>query len=149
MLILGCGNPDRGDDAAGLLAARRLREHGIAAEGFTGDGIELLERWKDQDEVVVIDAVVTGGPRGSISAWEWPGHPAEPDDFACSTHGIGLGHAIRLGEALGRLPKRLRVYGIEAGRFDRGSAASPEVLRAVEQVARALAREYKPFHRML
>ena len=38
MLILGCGNPDRSDDAAGVLVVRRLRELGIHADEFGGDG---------------------------------------------------------------------------------------------------------------
>jgi hydrogenase maturation protease len=138
MLILGYGNPERGDDAAGLLVARRLRELGLAAEEFTGDGMALLERWHGEDDAIVIDAVVTGSEPGAIHAWEWPGRPAQADDFiGSSTHGVGLAHAIRLGETLDRLPKRLRVYGIEAGHFDPGPV-SPEVLRAVDQVAEGL-----------
>jgi len=45
VLILGCGNPDRSDDAAGILVARRLRELGIPAEEFIGDAPELIDAW--------------------------------------------------------------------------------------------------------
>jgi len=52
-LVLGCGNPDRGDDAAGRLVARRLGELGIEARENSGDALALLDAWQGADEVVV------------------------------------------------------------------------------------------------
>ncbi len=43
MMIIGCGNSDRSDDAAGLLVARRLRELGIDARELSGDMLGLLD----------------------------------------------------------------------------------------------------------
>jgi len=40
--IIGCGNLDRGDDAAGLLVARRLRALGVEAAEHSGEGLTLL-----------------------------------------------------------------------------------------------------------
>lgn len=116
VLIIGYGNPDRGDDAAGLRAACALRESGLAAEEFTGDGFALLERWSQADTVVVIDAVVTGAPRGTITVWNVEECTPVPETIT-STHGIGLGEAIRMAKALGRLPRRLTVVGIEGRNF--------------------------------
>jgi Ni,Fe-hydrogenase maturation factor len=36
--IIGCGNAERGDDAAGLLLVRRLRELGVDAHEHSGEG---------------------------------------------------------------------------------------------------------------
>jgi hydrogenase maturation protease len=138
MLIFGCGNADRGDDAAGVLVARRLRASGVPAEEFTGDGIALVERWTGAEKVVLIDTVVTGRPAGTVSVWDEPGCPVQLEAFACSTHGIGVAHAIRLGRALGRMPRTLRIYGIEGACFGRGSQPSEEVLHAVLTVAEAV-----------
>src|SRR3974390_2937927 len=104
-LILGCGNLDRGDDAVGLIVAQRLREAGIPAEDFTADGLALVERWIGAESVILIDAVVTGCPPGTVTVWDEP--PLELEAFATSTHGIGVAHAIRLGRALGRMPRTL------------------------------------------
>ena len=62
MLIIGCGNRDRGDDGAGILVAERLRELGIEANTRSGEAVDLIEAWKSADDVIVVDAVVTGAP---------------------------------------------------------------------------------------
>ncbi|HEV2169648.1 MAG TPA: hydrogenase maturation protease, partial [Candidatus Binatus sp.] len=108
MLILGCGNDDRSDDAAGLLVVRRLRELGIEAHEHGGDALGLIEAWSGAREVVVIDAVVRGTDPDTVR------------EAPCSTHNLGLAEAIELARVLGRLPAKLTIYGIEAKCFDRG-----------------------------
>ena len=44
MLIIGCGNRDRGDDAAGVLVAEGLRQLGMDVEIRRGEAAELIER---------------------------------------------------------------------------------------------------------
>lgn len=137
MKIIGCGNPDRGDDRAGVLVAERLRELGIAAETHTGELLALIEAWDAADDVILIDAVVTGAPPGTVHMWD--GRPPRVLHGAeVSTHGLDLAQIIELAQALGRLPARLRLYGIEARQFDPGSSISPEVHQAVESVVRQI-----------
>jgi hydrogenase maturation protease len=141
MLILGYGNPERGDDAAGHVAVRRLRALGIQAEEFRGDGLDLLETWSASEDVIVIDAMVSGGEPGSIRAWEDPARSMEGGYSLCSTHGIGIAEAVRLGSVMGRLPRRLRIYGIEGAEFEVGKGPSPVVVAAAEELARRIAAE--------
>jgi hydrogenase maturation protease len=143
MLILGCGNRQRGDDAAGILVAERLRTLGIAAEVCAGEPSELMEAWSSADDVMVIDAVVAGAPVGSVHVWDGR-HPPQFATAKRSTHGFGVAEAIELGRALDRLPARLRVYGIEGKNFEVGRAVSPEVQRAVEEVVHRIAAELRP-----
>jgi hydrogenase maturation protease len=139
MRIICCGNPERGDDGAGALVARRLRDIGIEAETRTGEASELLEAWRGADHVVVVDAVETGAPAGTV--WMWDGRQANfPARESTSTHGLGLAEAITLARVLDRLPERLGVYGIEGRRFEPGSEVSPEVKLAVEEVVRRIAQ---------
>ncbi len=140
MHIICCGNPERGDDGAGALVARRLRELGIEAETHTGEAAELLEAWSGDDHVIVVDAVETGAPVGTVSLWDG-GQATFPVRPSTSTHGFGLAEAIPLARALDRLPQRLQVYGIEGRRFEPGTEASPEVKLAVEEVVRRIAAE--------
>jgi len=51
---------------------------------------------------------------------------------------MGLAEAIGLARAMGRLPRRLTLYGIEARRFDFGAPPSPAVLRGVAEAARRI-----------
>ena len=52
-----------------------------------------------------------------------------------STHGLGLGEAIELARAMGELPSRIVVYGIEGRDFARGRGLSREVEAALEEVS--------------
>jgi hydrogenase maturation protease len=137
LLIIGCGNLQRGDDAAGIMAARKLRALGIDARVCAGEASELLDTWSGADDVLVIDAVITGAPVGTVHRWN------NPDSItfgksAGSTHGFGLAEAVGLARAMRRFPSRLRIYGIEGQNFEMGATVSAEVQGAVEEVVNEL-----------
>lgn len=137
MKIIGCGNPDRGDDQAGLVVSERLRQLGLNAETHGGDPLSLLEKWGADDNVIVVDAIMTGAPAGTVLVWD-RGLPPVCGGLAVSSHGFDIGKGIELAQALKRLPARLRVYGIEGRQFERGANISPEVERAIELVVRQI-----------
>jgi hydrogenase maturation protease len=135
MLIIGLGNPDRGDDAAGILVARRLRECGIDAVEHTSTTLDLLDVWAASDRVIVADAVISRAAAGSIQVWDPWKLPLENAIFRASTHEFSLADTIELARALNRLPTWMRIYGIEAARLEAGAQPSPEIVSAVERVA--------------
>lgn len=139
MLIICLGNPDRGDDAAGILVARRLAERGIETVQHRGATLDLIEVWGTGDCVVLMDAVLSGAAPGTVHIWDALTPELRNDVFRSSTHVLGLADAVHLARALGRLPKKLTIYGIEAAHFVAGTPPSPEVLagvdRAVEHIA--------------
>lgn len=140
MRILCCGNRNRGDDAAALRVAECLQQRGIAAEVYDGDPLGIIESWKGSDDVIVVDAMVTGAPLGSVAVWEVP-LPKNFSGARTSTHGLGVSEAIHLAQVLRRLPRRLRVYGIEGRQFDPGASLSREVKQAAENLAQQIAAE--------
>ena len=140
MRIIGCGNIDRGDDGAGLLVARRLREMGTGAQEQSGEALSLIESWAGAEDVIVVDAVVSGKAPGEITVWDARAHPIPSGIWRGSTHDFGLAEAVELARVLDRLPARLWIYGIEGRRFEQGSRPSPEVTRAIEEVAERIAR---------
>lgn len=141
VLIAGVGHPDRGDDAVGWLVADRLR---VLLAGV--DGVEVvtssadpsalltLPGWDRAEHLVVIDAVVTGGPVGEVTVRH--GEVAVPT--AGGTHDLGLASTLALARALGRLPASVTVVGVEGARFGVGEPPSPQVLAAVAQVTAEL-----------
>ena len=141
MLIIGCGNEDRSDDGAGLMAVRRLRAMGFEAKAHSGEALELMEAWAGAEEVVVIDAVVSGRAPGTLLSWNAVANPLPRAQFQCSTHAWGLAEAVELARALGRLPDKLIIYGIEAGSLAAGGTLTPQVSRTVEEVATRIAQE--------
>ncbi len=143
MLILGFGNPDRADDAAGLLVARKLTELGIEAHELGGEGLALIDAWSGWADVIVVDAVMSGAPPGTITIWDARKAPLPVGRFRCSTHALGVAEAIELARALGQLPCKLRVIGIEGIKFDHRESPSAEVAEAVERLAQHIAKEVK------
>lgn len=145
MLIIGCGNRDRGDDAAGILVAEKLRDLTAEADNVTiefcsGEATELVELWSTDDEVIVVDAVAGDAPAGTIHRWQ-SDIPATTRSASASTHGFGLREAIPLAQIMGRLPKSLQIYGIEGRQFEVSAGISPEVQRATEQAAQEIRAE--------
>ncbi len=148
ILIIGVGQEWRGDDAAGLLVARRLRQLAprVTVLENSGSVSDLLAAWQESAAVILIDAVRGGGRPGGI--YRFPVHekPLPADLFtATSTHAWGVAQAVALGQVLKELPPHLVVYGIEGRDFGLGREVSPEVARAVPEVARRIRQEIQEF----
>lgn len=136
-MVIGIGNLSCGDDAAGLLVARALRRidaDGVRCLAAPTDALGLLADWVDARLVVVVDAAVSGAPAGTVHVLDAHAEPLPGHFRACSSHGFGVIEVIELARALGRLPRRLLVYGIEGRAFAPGDALSPEVQLAVADV---------------
>ena len=144
-LVIGLGNPLRGDDAAGLLVARRLIEladpQSVEVVELEGEPARLLDAWEGAELAIVVDALSSGGEEGELSWFDVSGEPLPAGARAASTHALGLAEVIELGRALGRLPARLVVIGIEGANFSVGSAPTDAVLRAVEAAAASVAAD--------
>ena len=141
-LVIGLGSPDRGDDAVGSAVARvvatRLPEVAVVDHE---DPTSVLDVWAGHDPVVVVDAVRSGAQAGTVH-WLETGPAAPPVSTGTwrhtgpgGTHAVGLAEMVELGRALGRLPTRLVVVGIEAERFDHGAPLTPRVAAAVPVAA--------------
>jgi len=146
-LFIGIGNPLRGDDAAGLLAARALRgrePRGIEVLELEGEPVDLIETWEGTDAVVVADAVSSGGEPGELHRIDAGEGPLPATLAGASTHAMGLAEAVELARALERLPARLLVFGIEAASFETGAEPSAAVRAAAQRVADAAAEELAP-----
>jgi len=91
--VIGVGNEWRGDDAVGLLVARRLKEDQLPQEEVAecrGTLTAVREAWKDAAGVIVVDAVVSGGLPGTIYRFDahGAGIPVELSRSP-SSHGWG------------------------------------------------------------
>jgi hydrogenase maturation protease len=91
----------------------------VNVEINSGDPLSLIDAWSDSDDVILIDTVVSPSKAGSVHVWENP-QSLPVTSEAVSSHGLGLAEAIEVARALGRLPRRLRIYGIEGRNFGFG-----------------------------
>ena len=144
VLVIGVGNDMLGDDAVGLIVARRLRmklsgEAVIVEED--GDGARLLERWKGFNETILVDAVRSGAEPGQIHRFEANKSQLPTGIFQCSTHAFSIPEAIELARAMNQLPSKLIIFGIEGKCFDQGEGTSPTVEHAARKLVKLLALE--------
>ena len=136
--IIGCGNVDRGDDAAGVLVARRLRALGLETIERSGEGFSLMESWSGWEHVILVDATAPSETPGQVSVWNARTDRLPEEVFPCSTHAFGVHEAVELARAMDRLPQTLVIYGIEGKQFSLGAPLSSEVERAVVTVAQQI-----------
>lgn len=129
-LVIGVGNEYRGDDGVGLHVIRDLRRAGIAGCDLleeSGEGGALMECWKERDVVILVDAVRSGSPPGTIHRIEAHKGPVPAALAHFSSHAFGIAEAIELSRILNRLPEVLIIYGIEGKSFTAGSSLSAAV----------------------
>ena len=150
-LVIGVGNPDAGDDGAGIAVARLLERRNDCAHLdtsiCTGEATAVMEAWTGFDDVVLVDACHGAGPAGSVQTFT----AAEVERYAAvstrrygSTHGLGVAAAISLSRALGTLPCRLVIHAIEGRHFEAGKELSAEVDHAVHEVVALLVQPLSP-----
>jgi hydrogenase maturation protease len=137
MLVVGVGSPWRGDDAAGIAVARRVRERGGDARELTGDMSALVELWAGREHVVVVDAARSGAAPGTLHELR-ADRDALPSGLRSSTHAFGVADAVELARALGRLPARLDVLAVEGAEFGLGAPLSPAVAARVLELGARL-----------
>ena len=137
VLVAGLGNEMRGDDAAGLLTARALRAlrpTDVDVEEYGGDAAALAEAISRHAHVIVVDAVASTAPVGSVKSLSPDQVPAHSES---STHGLGLREALELARALGARPT-VHVFGIAGRGFGLGDPPSAEVVRGATELAIAI-----------
>lgn len=136
--VIGLGNQFRGDDAAGLEVARRLISECGRADVIVHDGdmTRLIDLMDGYEEVVIIDAVVSGADPGTIHVIDATSDPI-PTAMHFSTHALGLHDTLELARATGRLPHRVEVVGIEAADCGFRLDLTPEVSNAVDRLVEA------------
>jgi hydrogenase maturation protease len=148
--ILGIGQSMRGDDEVGMEIVRRWLDSHIAdfpdsieAEILESPGLTLLGEIAGQDAAILVDAVQSGAPPGTL-------HQLSEDDLlnfgegTGSAHGWGAAETLSLGRQLNpeELPEKIILIGVEAVQFELGEGLSPAVRatipEAVEMINKVL-----------
>lgn len=146
-VVIGVGNPFRRDDGVGpaVLDALRGRDDlppGTRLVESDGEPTRTILAWADASTAVLVDAVRTGAPPGTV-------HLVDPESVpeggrAGGSHALGPGEAVRLGRATGRVPDRLVLIGVEVVDTDMGTGLSAAVADAVDEVVDLVTRLVGP-----
>jgi hydrogenase maturation protease len=142
LTIIGCGNPNRSDDGAGVAVVQRLIERIGSAPAddvriFDAgtNGMEVMFKARGSSELVLVDASSSAAPPGSICAV--PGEELENvPDPGHGLHGFRWDHALYAGKRIygPDFPRRVTVYLIERQSLDLGIGLSEPVERGVKHV---------------
>jgi hydrogenase maturation protease len=141
-VVIGVGNALRGDDAAGLHVARRLRGRGLpGVHEASGETASLMELWQGAEVVLLADAAQSGAAAGSVSRLDVSERALPAAFLHCSTHAFGVAEAVELARSLGTLPPRVIVFGIEGAGFEHDAALSPAVEAGVAKAVEMIVAE--------
>ncbi len=144
VLVIGCGNLLRGDDAAGPVLVRRMWDRGLpdgvcCADGGTG-GMDVAFQMRGVPHVILVDACSSGSEPGTL--FEVPGHEVEnlPPLAGINLHAFRWDHAIAFARWLlaDEYPDRVTAYLIEGARYEIGEGLSPAVDAAVDRLVERL-----------
>ena len=136
-LVIGIGNDFRCDDSIGLEVVRQLKGKcgaDVTCLEQSGESASLLEIWSGYERVILVDAVQSGSPAGTIHRLDAIKQELPRSYFYHSTHLYSVAEAVELARTLGRLPGRLLLFGIEGEDFSSGETVTPEVLTAAATV---------------
>ncbi|HXE96416.1 MAG TPA: hydrogenase maturation protease [Dongiaceae bacterium] len=135
-VIIGMGNRLLSDDGVGIAVAaavaERLKQYmNLTVTELHIGGIRLMEAMAGFKRAVVVDAMLSGAPPGTVRRFD-------PKDFVTtkntfSSHDTDFATAYDLGRMAGvPLPEQVSFWGIEAREFDLfGERFTDEVAAAV------------------
>lgn len=147
VVVIGCGNPLRGDDGVGPEVVRRLATRGLPAgvrcvDAGTG-GIDAVLAMRGVAEVILVDACRSESPPGTlheVSGAAVASRPAAGIDI----HAVRWDHALALACDLfgAERPRKVTAWLVEAESFAPGAPLSPAVDRAVDVLVERLRAEF-------
>jgi hydrogenase maturation protease len=145
LLVLGLGNVICQDDGLGVAAVIRLLEEyrpspGVRVLDGGTLGLSLLPTLEAADTVLIVDAIRSDGPPGSLVR-------LEGDDVAhaaqerLSVHQVGVSDLIGAARWQGSLPGRLLLLGLVPESIDLGLERTPAVEAALPVLVDAVRAE--------
>lgn len=135
-LLLGIGNLLMNDDAAGVLVVQNLAAKFLFPEELTildgGTlGLDILPYLEGIDRLLVVDAVETGEPTGTIVRMTGDDIPLALATKV-SPHQMGLKDLLLVADLQGYAPREMVLWGVQPGSIEMDIELSPEVAVSVE-----------------
>jgi hydrogenase maturation protease len=149
LVVIGCGNLNRSDDAVGVRVVQRLQSR--FANASTADlrifdagtgGMDVMFKVRGARELIIVDACSSGSEAGAI--FKLPGSEIDTaHEPGYSLHDFRWDHAVHAGRRIfgDDFPAALTVYLVEAGSLELGLDLTPAVAAAVEKVCDHVARQ--------
>jgi hydrogenase maturation protease len=143
-VVIGVGNAYRGDDGAGREVAKRVQERvrdELEVVVCELEPTRLIDAWHGAEAALVVDAVSSGAEPGTVHRFDATAEAIPSRDFRSSTHALGIGETIELARAIGKLPPRIVVFGVEGEAFGSGTELSGPAQEGVERAVELVLEE--------
>lgn len=144
LVVIGCGNPARSDDGAGVAVVQQLMRRppapGVQLIDAGTAGMDVMFRVRGARRVVIVDACRSGSDAGAV--FRLSGREAmTPTQHRFTLHGLRWDHALYAGcQMFGDgFVDHTEVILIEAGALDFGLVLSAPVQAAAQLVVQMLA----------
>jgi hydrogenase maturation protease len=152
LVLVGIGQTMRGDDAIGVLAVEAWGKQypdtanhpQIRVETAELPGLDLLELLSGADCAVIVDAVESDSPPGTIQVYD-EGAVLINAPGSGSAHGWGVAETLRLGRELKRedMPPEIVVIGITAAQLELGVPLSPALNKRLPEVVKWIEQQVR------
>lgn len=147
VLVLGIGNLIMADDGVGVRVVRQLADRYLIPEGVTllegGTlGLNLLPDLQGVGRLLVVDALETGGPPGTMKRLEGDDIPLI-FETVFSPHELGLRDLLTVAALMGEAPAEVVLWGIQPERVDLGEELSASVAARMDELMESVASELR------
>lgn len=147
ILVLGLGNLLLGDEGLGIRALQELQDRHVLPAAITcldGGvmGLELLVYLAGATHLLVIDAVMTGQPPGTLVRLEGDEVPKGLSQ-KFSLHEIGLQDLLALNELRGMAKPQLVVWGLVPAVLEPGVGLSGPIAAQLDALVKAVTGELR------
>ena len=145
ILVIGMGNVLMQDEGVGVRAVEELENRYIIPEGVTvidggTTGMELYEPIRSCDQLVVADAINTGGAYGTLQRIVNDDVPAF-FQTKLSNHQLGLSDLLGLLTLKGEKPKHVAIIGMVPHSLEQKLGLTPEAEAGLDSMIRMLVIE--------
>lgn len=144
LIVVGIGNPYRGDDGAGWAIIDGLKKKlspAIELVKQRGDIAELIDIFAQYNTVYLVDAYQSHALMDSWKRIDIHQEPIPDEQPQTSTHGFSIAQAISLAKNLDQLPKKLILYAIKGDNYTISDHLSPSVAKSIDEVMEAILKE--------
>ncbi len=144
-LVIGLGNPLRGDDGVGvrvaqMLAAQTLPPGVEVVDGGT-QGLGIVNLMEKRQRVILVDAADVGQPPGRFVRFTLDEARLLGDGRQLSVHAAGLRDALLLAQTLKMLPDEVVIFGVQPANLAWDNALSPQVEATLPNLIAAILAE--------
>ena len=144
-LVIGLGNPLRGDDGVGVRVVQTLAEYPLPEDVELLDGgtqgLGLVNVLEGRQRVIFVDAADVGKSPGQFVRFSLPEARLVGADEQLSIHAAGLRETLLLAQTLDLLPPEVIIYGVQPQHLDWDSGLSSSVEAALPGLISAIVAE--------